>query len=103
MDKLNEALRLVRVFHDKKIKDLAAELDVSPSFITDIEKGNKKPSLELVDKYAKVFNTTKSALLFFSEEIEKGASKSKCKMLIRDYMLKFLKAVEEKAFKDECP
>lgn len=103
MNKLNEALRLVRVFHDKKIKDLAAELDISPSFITDIEKGNKKPSLELVDKYAKVFNTTKSALLFFSEEIEKGTSKSKCKMLIRDYMLKFLKAVEEKAFKDECP
>lgn len=102
MNKLNEALRLVRVFHDKKIKDLAIELEVSPSFITDIEKGKKKPSLELVNKYAKVFNTTKSALLFFSEEIENTPQKSKCKLLIRDYMLKFLKALEEKAFKDEC-
>lgn len=102
MNKLNEALRLVRVFHDKKIKDLAIELEVSPSFITDIEKGKKKPSLELVDKYAKVFNTTKSALMFFSEEIEDTPKKGKCKLLIRDYMLKFLKALEEKAFKDEC-
>lgn len=102
MDKLNEALRLVRVFHDKKIKDLAVELEVSPSFITDIEKGKKKPSLELVNKYAKVFNTTKSALMFFSEEIENTPSKCKCKLLIRDYMLKFLKALEEKAFMDEC-
>ena len=43
METLNEALRLVRVFHDKKIKDLAIELGVSASYITDIEKGNKKP------------------------------------------------------------
>ena len=101
MSKLNEALRLVRVFHDKKIKDLAGELDVSPGYITDIEKGNKKPSLELVKKYAEVFKTTSSALLFFSEELDDDKQRGKCKVLIRDYMLKFLKAVEEKAFEEK--
>lgn len=102
MEKLNEALRLVRVFHDKKIKDLAEELNVSPSYITDIEKGNKKPSLEMVNKYAKVFKTTSSALLFFSEGLDIDKKRGKCKLLIREYMLKFLKALEEQAFKDEA-
>lgn len=102
METLNEALRLVRVFHDKKIKDLAKELDVSASYITDIEKGNKKPSLELINKYAEVFSTTTSALLFFSEELAENNKNGKCKVLIRDCMLKFLKALEATAFKDEC-
>lgn len=102
METLNEALRLVRVFHDKKIKDLAIELGVSASYITDIEKGNKKPSLELVNKYAEVFSTTASALLFFSEELAQDNTKGKCKVIIRDCMLKFLKALEATAFNDEC-
>ena len=102
METLNEALRLVRVFHDKKIKDLAKDLDVSASYITDIEKGNKKPSLELINKYAEVFSTTTSALLFFSEELAENNENRKCKVLIRDCMLKFLKALEATAFKDEC-
>lgn len=102
MESLNEALRLVRVFHDKKIKDLAIALGVSASYITDIEKGNKKPSLELVNKYAEVFSTTGSALLFFSEELARDNTNGKCRVLIRDCMLKLLKALETTAFKDEC-
>lgn len=100
MQKLNEALRLVRVFHDKKIKELAEELNVSPSYITDIEKGNKKPSLELINKYASVFQTTSSALLFFAEELDEEKDRGRCKIAIRNYMLKFLKAVEEHVFED---
>ena len=101
MSKLNEALRLVRVFHDKKIKDLANELEVSSGYVTDIEKGNKKPSLELVGKYAKIFKTTSSALLFFAEELDEEKNRSFCKVAIRDSMLKFLKAVEEHIFEKE--
>lgn len=101
MSKLNEALRLVRVFHDKKIKDLANELAVSSGYITDVEKGNKKPSLELIGKYAKIFHTTPSALLFFAEELDEEKNRGFCKVAIRDSMLKFLKAVEEHIFEKE--
>lgn len=94
MTQLNEALRLIRVFHDKKIKDLADEIGVSSGYISDIEKNNKKPSMEIIEKYAKVFSTTPSALLFFSEELEKN--KGPFKTAIRNKMLTFLNAIEGK-------
>ncbi|MFI3300740.1 MAG: helix-turn-helix transcriptional regulator [Candidatus Gastranaerophilales bacterium] len=95
MSQLNEALRLIRVFHDKKIKDLAEELEVSSGYVTDIEKSNKKPSMDIIEKYAKVFNTTPSTLLFFSEELDKN--KGPYKTAIRNKMLILLQALEDKA------
>ena len=62
---LNEALRLIRVFNDLKAKDLAEKLGISPSYLSEIEKGKKEPSISLIVSYAKVFKTTPSSLLFF--------------------------------------
>jgi transcriptional regulator with XRE-family HTH domain len=49
MAQLNEALRLIRVFHDKKITDVADAIDVSSGYISDIEKGNKTPSVDVIE------------------------------------------------------
>ena len=48
---INEALRLIRVFHDLKQFELAERLKVSKSHISEIESGTKAPSLELIEKY----------------------------------------------------
>lgn len=96
MPQLNEALRLIRVFHDIKIKDLADKLNVSSGFISDIEKGNKNPSLDLIEKYAEYFQTSSSALLFFAEELDKEKGRGPFKIAIRNKMLKFLQALEDK-------
>jgi transcriptional regulator with XRE-family HTH domain len=96
MSIINEALRLIRVFHDMKIKDLATQLDVSAGYVSDIEKGNKNPSLEMIEKYAQVFNTTSSAILFFAEELDKENNRGPFKIAIRNKILKFLQALEEK-------
>ena len=94
MSKLNEALRLIRTFHGTKIKDLADKIQVSAGYISDIEKGNKKPSMDLIEKYAKFFNTTPSALLFFSEELD--SQRGPFKNIIRNQMLMLLRALEDK-------
>lgn len=70
MSKLNEALRLIRVLHGTKVKELSESLKISAGYISDIENGNKKPSIDLIEKYAEFFGTTPSALLFFSEELD---------------------------------
>ena len=49
---INEALTLLRILHDIKAKDLALKLDISPSYLSEIETGKKKPSLEILNKYA---------------------------------------------------
>ncbi len=66
---INEALRLIRVFHDMKQYELAERLKVSKSHISEIENGNKTPSLELIEKYSVEFRIPVSAIMFFAEEI----------------------------------
>ena len=50
---LGEALRLIRVFHDVKLNELAEQLGVSKGYISEIESQKKKPSLDLIEKYSK--------------------------------------------------
>lgn len=101
MPQLNEALRLLRVFHDIKIKDLAEQLEVSSGFISDLEKGKKNPSLELIEKYAVIFQTSSSALLFFAEELDNEKGRGRFKIAIRNKMLKLLQALEDKTIGKE--
>lgn len=91
---LHEALRLIRVFHDMKSSELAKELNISPSYLSEIEKGKKQPSVELIRKYSNIFHIKPSAILFFSEEIEADSLKNKVKKTVRSKMLSFLQAIE---------
>ena len=91
---LHEALRLIRVFHDMKSGELAKELNISASYLSEIERGKKQPSVELIHKYSNIFHIKPSAILFFSEKIEEDSLKNKVKKTIRSKMLSFLQAIE---------
>lgn len=68
-----EALRLVRVFHDMNQTTLAERLQISKSYLSEIESGKKQVTLELLQKYADIFGMPLSSLLFFAEQVEGGA------------------------------
>lgn len=88
---LGEALRLIRVFHDCKASELAKELDMSASYLSEIEKGDKTPSLEVIKKYADYFNISPSAIMFFGEGI--GGIKPG-RNAIRKKLIKFMQIIE---------
>ncbi len=90
---LGEALRLIRVFHDCKTSVLAKEINISPSYISEIESGKKTPSMEILKKYANYFDTTVSAIIFFSEDIEKDKKKP-FKTAARNKLIKFMHIIE---------
>jgi len=69
---LNEALRLLRVYHDLSQTELAQKLGVSKSWISEIENGLKSPTLSLLESYAEVFEMPLSSIMFCSEQIEDG-------------------------------
>ena len=96
---LNECLRLFRVFHDRKLVELAKDLEISPGYLSEIESGKKPPSMELIKKYAKIFKTTPSAILFFSEELDKDKKRSRLKVSIRNKLIKFLQVIENETIK----
>ena len=52
---LSEALRLIRTFHDLKQKQLAEQIGLSRSYISEIEKGHKIPTLDVIEKYSTRF------------------------------------------------
>lgn len=91
---LGNALRLLRVLHDKKSSDLANELGISPAYLSKIETEKAQPTLEILNKYAAIFQTTTSALLFFSENLDKEKNRGPFKIGMRNIMLKLLEILE---------
>lgn len=67
---LAEALRLIRVYHDLKQKDAATRLGVSTSYISEIERGDKTPTLAVIQKYASAFDMPVSSIMFFAESLD---------------------------------
>lgn len=90
---LSEALRLIRVFHDLKQGELAKRIGISNSYLSEIENGQKKPSLDLLKKYETVFNIPVSSIIFFSENL-KETKPSKTHSYISSKIINFLKFIE---------
>lgn len=91
---IGEALRILRIFYGYKAKDLAKKLDISPSFISEIEKGRKNPTLELLNRYSETFNMKVSTLLLFSESLEADAPND-IKHNVAGVGMKLLKILEK--------
>ncbi len=69
---LSEVLRLLRISQDLSIKDFAEKTGISASYISEIERGAKKPTLEMINKYSKAIGVSTSTILFFEEESKKN-------------------------------
>jgi transcriptional regulator with XRE-family HTH domain len=64
---INEALKLVRVYHNLKQNELADALDLSPSYLNEIESGKKQVTMDVLEKYSSFFKIPTSSLLYFAE------------------------------------
>jgi transcriptional regulator with XRE-family HTH domain len=96
---LSDALRLIRVFHDLKQQELADRLNISKSYLSEIENGRKTPSVEIIEKYSSVFSIPPSSIMFFAESVNDGKvvdADSKVRSAIADKVVQFLKFVEAK-------
>lgn len=89
---IHEVLRLLRIFNDLKATELAKDLELSPSYISELESGKKQPSIDIIQKYAKRFNTSPSTILRMAEGLEKEPSDWKSKLV--GMFTKFLLEVE---------
>ena len=67
---IGETLRLLRVFNDYTMTEMSQKVGLSQSYISELENGKKQPSLEVIEKYATVFDMKPSTVLLFSEALE---------------------------------
>ena len=92
---MGEALRLLRIFNGYKSAELAKKLELSQSYVSELENGKKQPTMEVLDKYAKVFEMKKSTLMLFAESLEVEEIKNDKKQRIARAGMKLLKILEK--------
>ena len=99
---MGEALRLLRIFNGYKSAELAKKLELSQSYVSELENGKKQPTMEVLGKYAKVFEMKKSTLMLFAESLEGEEIKNDKKQRIARAGMKLLKILEKVGeFEDE--
>lgn len=93
---LGEALRLIRVYHDLKQKQVAELLDVSTSYLSEIEKGRKTPTLDIVQRYSDKFGIPVSSIMFFAESVE-GGTFDRARSIVAGKMLGLMQFLEARS------
>lgn len=94
---LNKALRLIRVFHDLTQKDLAKKLQISKSYLSEIESGKKKPTLEIINGYSEQFDIPVSSIMFFSESMDSKERTEKLRGFVSGKVIAILDFIAAKA------
>lgn len=87
---INDALRLVRLYWGYSQSELASELGLSQSMISEIERGTKSVTLDVLERYSAKLGIRMSQLLFFAEELAAEPTQKKGKLIIADRVLKLL-------------
>ncbi len=99
---IGEALRLLRIFNGYKSAELAEKLGISQSYVSEIENNKKQPTMDILDKYASIFEMKKSTLLMFAESLENDEVQNDKKQKVALAGMKLLKILERVGkFEDE--
>lgn len=83
-------LKKTRMIYDMSAKELASELKISPSYVSEIENNKKAPTMELLEKYANTFNMKLSSLILLSENYEDEKQKNKSEKYIQRKMIELI-------------
>lgn len=93
---LNRVLRLLRTYAGLKQTEAAQKLGISQSYLSEVEKGTKTPTLELIDRYASAFEVPVSTIMLFSENYDDFSSLSKARTLVAGKVVGLLEFLEER-------
>ena len=98
---INETLKMLRTINGVTGKQLAGDLGISASYLSEIETGRKIPALDLLEKYSVVFKVKLSTLILFTEEMQSNQTKESPKTRTRDLLFRFMKFLDDIETGDE--
>ena len=94
---LNRVLRLLRTYAGLKQVEAADKLGISQSYLSEVEKGTKVPTLEVIERYASIFEVPVSTIMLFSENFDDRSSLAKARTLVAGKVVGLLEFLEERA------
>lgn len=92
---LGRSLKVLRKFHQLKQVDLARSLQISNSYLSEIESEEKAPSMEILRQYSVVFKIPISSIMLFSERLPDSKSSEKIRIVSADKILRMLEWVSD--------
>ena len=90
---IGDVLKRTRAIYGFKASEMSTMLGISTSYLSEIENNKKKPSLELLEKYSKVYGIRLSSLILLSERIEDAENEGKGTAFIRTMMLRLIQGM----------
>lgn len=99
---MSETLKLLRIFFGYKSVEMAKKLNISQSFLSEVENGKKNATLELLNQYSKVLNIKVSTIVLLSESLENDKdSRKDIKHNIAGIGMRVLKILKENSELDD--
>jgi transcriptional regulator with XRE-family HTH domain len=96
----SRALKLIRDYHRLSQTELAERLGLSKSYISELEAGSKKASLEVLERYSDKFAIPMSSLVLFAERMENSSTADRSRLFAADKVLKMLEWLRDTANED---
>lgn len=90
---LGETLKILRIFYGYKSVEMASKLEISQSFLSEVENNKKNPTMELLNKYSEALKIKVSTIILLSESMQND--KKDLKHNIAGFGMKILKILKE--------
>ena len=87
---IGDILKRTRMIYGYKASEMSKLLQISKSYLSEIENNKKQPSLELLEKYSKIYGMKLSSLILLSENYEEANNNNKSDKFIRHMMIKLI-------------
>lgn len=89
---INKAIKLFRQYNKMTQSEVAEHLSISKSYVSEIESGKKTINMELLEKFAGLYEMPVSSLVFFSESLATPESQipKKFRTFVSDKVLNIL-------------
>lgn len=94
---IGDVLKRTRIIYGYKAVDMSSLLGISTSYLSEIENNKKKPSLELLEKYADIYEIRLSSLILLSENMEEVERAGKGTLVIRNMMTHLIDSLSKTA------
>ena len=88
--RINDALKIVRLYWGYSQKELAEKIGLSQSLISEIEASRKSVTMDVLELYSEKLNIPMSQLMFFAEEVENQPPARRGKLIIAEKLLNLL-------------
>ena len=94
---INRALKLLRTYHQLKQIDLAKRLEISNTYLSELENGDKAPSVDLLERYAATFGMPVSSIMLFAESMGRPQMRGdRVRVAAADKILRLLEWIDER-------